>query len=155
MNGKKFEEQFKKSISDDVFLYRLKDSTATFSNNNTSFAVHNISDFFAFYNNKLFFLELKCHKGKSLPFSCIRKTQINEMIKASKYDNIESYIVVNFYESNDDKIFFININDVYEEIQKGKRKSLSIEVCYKKAILVSKYKKRINEYYNLDEFFKK
>ena len=155
MNGKKFEEQFKKSIPNDVFLYRLKDSTATFSNNNTSFAVYNISDFFAFYNNKLFFLELKCHKGKSLPFNCIRKTQIDEMIKASKYNNIESYIVINFYENNNDVIFFVDINDVYKEMQKGKRKSLSIEVCYEKAILVSKYKKRINEYYNLDEFFKK
>lgn len=155
MNGKKFEEQFKKSISNDIFLYRLKDSTATFSSNNTSFAVHNISDFFAFYNNKLYFLELKCHRGKSLPFNCIRKTQITEMIKASKYNNIESYFVINFYESNDDVIFFINANDVYKEMQKGQRKSLSIDFCYKKAILVSKYKKRINEYYYLDEFFKK
>ena len=152
MTGKDFEQQFKKSIPDKVFCYRLKDSTASFSSDSTSFAVHNISDFFAFYNNKLYFFELKCHKGKSLPFNCIRKTQLSEMTKASVYKGIESYLVVNFLDIND-YIYIIDMNLVKEEIDKNIRKSLSLDFCKNHGIAIKKYKKRVKEYYSLADFF--
>ncbi|HII4524294.1 TPA: Holliday junction resolvase RecU [Clostridium perfringens] len=80
--GKKFEEDFKKSIPEKYFVYRFK--------------AHNICDFEVFAEDKLFLFEIKSYKGASIPLSGIRKTQLEEMLKASNYKNIEPYFLLNF-----------------------------------------------------------
>ena len=63
--GKRFEENFKKSISDEYLLYRLKDSPQAFTQNNlTSFTHKNPCDYFLFDGKRGVFycLELKTTK---------------------------------------------------------------------------------------------
>jgi recombination protein U len=45
---------------------------------------------------RLFFLELKSHKGKSLPLSAIRENQVTELAKAATYQGIIAGFIVNF-----------------------------------------------------------
>ena len=82
--GKVFEEDIKKSVPKEYWIYRFKDGTANFSgskNENVRFQAHNICDFMIMTKENLILLELKSHKGSSIPFSCIRKNQIEEMTK--------------------------------------------------------------------------
>ena len=75
--GKQFEEDFKKSIPKGYWFYRFKDGTAGFSgekNSNVRFQAHNIADCEVMGNKYLFILELKSHKGSSIPFNCSIKS---------------------------------------------------------------------------------
>ena len=62
--GKKFEEDFKKSMDKyNIWNYRLRDSSGSWSNNKGSrFTPKNICDYIAYNNGKLYLLELKSHK---------------------------------------------------------------------------------------------
>ena len=100
--GKLFEEDFKKSVPKWCWLYRFKDGTANFKgekNENVRFQAHNICDFEIMAQNSLFLLELKSHQGASIPFSCIRKNQIEEMVKAAEFKYIKPYFKYNFSDS--------------------------------------------------------
>ena len=94
--GKIFEEEIKASMPQDVYYYRFKDNAASFSGGeNTRFTSHNICDCMAVTNDYVFLLELKSHKGSSIPFTCIRKNQIEEMSKVD-HIRIKPYFILNF-----------------------------------------------------------
>ena len=83
--GKKFEEDWRKSVPENVFFYRFRDSSGAWSGNNQlRFTPSNIADNLLFYNNCLFLNELKEHKGKSIPLDKIignktKEKQINDL----------------------------------------------------------------------------
>ena len=153
-NGKRFENNFKNSVPTNVFCYRFKDGTANFSgarNINVRFQAKNICDFMLFNGKKLFLLELKSHKGKSLPLSCVRPNQLSELYKASSYQNVISGIMIHF--SDLDEIYFIEINKYIEYIKNNQEKK-SIPILYLKenGIFIECEKKEINIRLNLDKF---
>ena len=91
-----------------AFVYRFKDGTASWSSNqcprckspiesNTRFQAQNICDFMIFNNPKLYFLELKSTKAKSLPFTAVRENQKKELTTAGRRKNIVSGLIVNLY----------------------------------------------------------
>lgn len=147
-NGKRFEENFKKSVPNDVFFYRFRDSGTSFgSNDKVRFTPSNIADCELFDGNRLYLLELKSIKGKSIPFGNIRENQIKELARASKYKNIISGIVIEF--STIDRAFFINIDYIVEFLLNADRKSIPLNYCEEKGTEIEITKKRVNNSFNI------
>ncbi|EGS9997863.1 hypothetical protein I9Y31_000037 [Clostridium perfringens] len=153
--GKKFEEDFKKSIPDKYFVYRFKDGTANFNgskNENVRFQAHNICDFEVFAEDKLFLFELKSYNGASIPLSGIRKNQIEGMIKASEYENVEPYFLLNFRPL--ESVYAIEVQKLNEFIKKAERKSIPVKWCIENGMEIKGTKKKVRFVYDLEEFFR-
>lgn len=153
--GKKFEEDFKKSIPDKYFVYRFKDGTANFKgekNENVRFQAHNVCDFEVFAENTLFLFELKSYNGASIPLSGIRKTQLEEMLKASKYENVEPYFILNYRAL--ESVYAIKVQTLNEFIKTTERKSIPVKWCIENAIEIKGSKKKVRFVYEMEEFFR-
>ena len=153
--GKRFEEDFKKSVPEKYFIYRFKDGTANFKgtkNENVRFQAHNICDFQVVAENKVFLLELKSYNGVSIPLSGIRKTQLEEMLKASKYKSIEPYFMFNFRPLQ--KVYAVKVENVQEFIEKAERKSIPVKWCIENGVEIDGIKKKVRFKYNLESFFR-
>jgi len=149
--GKKFEEDFKKSVPECVFYYRFKDGTASWNKSDkVRFQAHNICDCLIFNNVKLFLLELKSHKGKSLPFSCIRDKQLEELFQANKFGNIQAGLVINFRDL--EETYFIDIDKVMNFIHHSDRKSIPVEFLKAEGKFLPQFKKRTRYTYDLIDF---
>ena len=124
-SGKKFEQDFRKSIPENIWYYRLRDSPASFGQGTqTRFATSNICDCILFGNSTLFLCELKSHKGKSLPFNCVRQNQIEQMQKAAKFDCIIPALVIFFPDV--ERCFAIHIYDFVNLVDASKKKSANV-----------------------------
>ena len=105
-DGKKFENDFKSSVPDTCWIYRLRDNASSFSGgNNTRFASSNICDYILFddMTRTLYLIECKSTKGTSVPLSMIRNNQIEGLQEASKH-NLVAGILVNFRNENNYEI---------------------------------------------------
>lgn len=128
-NGKRFEKCFKDSIPKDnsMFLLRLKDGTASFNkgiSDNVRFQSSNPCDFILFNGNFLFMLELKSHNGSSIPLSCFRKNQIDELSKYQYNYKVLPYFLVYFPDKR--KCFALHISRYLEFISSSDRKSIPL-----------------------------
>ena len=146
--GKRFEENFKKSVPKNIFYYRLKDNSNTWSEGTkTRFTPNNICDCILYDGDYLYILELKSTKGKSLSFNNIKKHQIEDLTWASQYANIVSGFIINF--SDLDECYFIEISRFNEFYESTGRKSLEIAYCRKKGIKLGVEKLKINKRYDV------
>lgn len=151
-NGKRFEQNFKASIPSGVFCYRSKDSTASWaSTEKTRFQATNICDFILADGEYLILAELKNHKGKSLPLSCIRQTQLDEMLKADKFVFIKPMFIVNFEDL--DECYALSVEWVNDFIELGQRKSISVSDMRECGIEIPTRKKKVNTEYDLSVLF--
>ena len=145
-NGKRFENNFKSSIPEGMFCYRFKDGTANFrgaKNENVRFQAHNIFDFMVFNGKKLFLLELKSHKGKSLPLNCIRPNQVNELVKASIYENVNAGLLVHF--SDLEQVYYLEIGEyIYYTSIEPQKKSIPLDFFKERGENISCEKKLTN-----------
>lgn len=142
--GGQFENNFKKSVPDDILYYRFKDGTANWEHNNiVRFQAKNVCDCMIYNGEELIFIELKNHKGKSIPIKCIRENQREELLRYSKYKNTKCVIVINFEDL--EECYCLKIKDVDDFINKENRKSIPIEYCREVGIMVN-MKKLINNY---------
>ena len=132
-SGKQFEENFKKSVPSDVHVYRFKDSTASFDGAKTKFAIYNSCDFEIFHGGNLYWLELKSHKGASLPLGCVRDTQVKELTKASNKGVICGLLT---YFSDKKRVFWLDINDYNDFVNDNDRKSIPISYFEEEGIEV-------------------
>jgi recombination protein U len=149
-SGKIFEQDIKKSIPEWCWIYRFKDGTANFNgakNENVRFQASNICDFMVMAENKLFLLELKTHIGASIPFSCIRKNQIEEMAKVN-HDNIEAYFILNFRDFQ--RTYAVKAKALKEYIEGSERKSIPIKWCIENSLEISAIQKITRFKYNLE-----
>lgn len=155
-SGKLFEQQFKKSVPEDVYCIRLKDA-ATFGNysNNTQDAMF---DFICFDGSKLYCLELKTTKHTSVSVALskddkamLRYKQIQALQKSLTYPNVVSGIIVDFQNGG---CFFISINDLMDIINQTGKKSFNEKDIKGVAIEISKKKMRVNYKYDLSVLFR-
>jgi recombination protein U len=153
--GKFFEADFKNSIPENVYHYRLKDGTAGFAgqkNENVRFQATNDFDFFVHADTKLFGLELKSVADKRLPFSNIKKNQWEGLHKISLYKNCYGYFLVNF--RSVEKTYAIEISDMMFFRDNTTKKSINVDDCNKIGKLIPQ-KKKVSRYtYNLEKFLK-
>lgn len=147
-NGKRLESNFKKSVPNDIFYYRFKDGTASWDKGSlTRFQQKNICDCMLFDGNRLYLIELKSTKGKSIPFGNFRENQLKELSMAQYFTNTVAGIVIEFSEL--DRAFFMRISDITDFIRKGERKSIPLDYCAEKGIEIEIKKKRVNNSFNI------
>lgn len=149
--GKVFEEEFKKSVPKEVYYYRLRDAASFGGNENTRFTTSNMCDCLTMTDDYLFFIELKSHKGSSIPLSCIRKNQLEELAKI-EHKRIKAYFVINFREK--ERTFGIEAKKLKDYTTSTERKSIPLDWCDKNGIEIDMQKLRTNYRYNLNDFFK-
>ena len=107
----------------------MRDGTASWGEQeNTRFQQSNICDSVLYDSNekRLLLLELKSHKGKSIPFSCIRDNQLKELLKADVFKGIYPGIVFNFRDV--EETYYLPISKVSEYILTDERKSFPSSV---------------------------
>lgn len=153
--GKKFEQNWRKSIPDrkNIYYYRLKDGTANWTggnNYNVRFQASNIADAFLFYDNYLLILELKHHKGKSLPLNCIRANQVKEMTEASDKTGVIPFLIVFF--SDIDRCFALRIEQYNSFIKNTDRKSIPLEYFESFAVEIGVEKLQTNHRFDISTF---
>lgn len=149
-NGKRFEQNFKKSVPDDIFLYRLKDGSASWGGTEkVRFQPTNICDFIMHDGEYLYFLELKSTKGKSLPFSNIKKHQVEDLLWASSYANVVAGFLIEF--SDLKEVYFLEINRYKRFLHDCNRMSIPLDYLAKNGIKIDVEKKKVNCTYNIEK----
>lgn len=145
--GKVFEQEFKNSVPPDVFLERYKDDTSGF------YGVSNPADFRLYCYPVLILVELKTHKGKSLPLSKIRPAQLKGMLKAVTHYGVYGGYLVNFRDL--EETFFLSVGYVERFIKDGERKSIPAEFFREYGIPIPAEKKRTLYRYDLKEWLER
>lgn len=155
--GKKFERDWKKSCLgiEGLFYYRNNDGTASWGNGSDSvrFQTKNICDVFMYKYPVFFALELKSHKGSSVPFSAIRKDQKEGLIRESDKKGVVSGLLLFF--SDKELCYFLDIKDYKYLEDAGKRKSIPISYCQEKGIKIDCQKIRTTYKYNSEDFVRR
>lgn len=142
--GKTFEQEFKECVPPGYYLYRLKDDTSGF------YGVSNPCDYILFRSPYLFLVELKTHKGKSIPIAKIRPNQIQGMEKATHYEGVYGGFLVNFREL--EETYYITVQDVIQFTQTEERKSIPVEWCRDHGVKIEQKKKRVRYSYDLESW---
>lgn len=150
--GKRFEEDFIKSLPVNVFRLRLKDAGGWSNADNTRFTPSNPCDFIIQdVRSKLHMTELKSHKGKSIPYSAMK--QLDELFEYfGKYEMIECTFILNFRDLAE--TYKIDVLDLKTIQVTHERKSFSIEHIREYGTLIEQKLKRVRYSYNLDNVFK-
>jgi recombination protein U len=147
--GKLFEKDFIDSVPEQYFKYRLRDSAGTWQGGeNTRFTPSNICDFII-YTGKLFLLELKSHKGKSIPLSCIRENQLNGLLEAYKKGTHAGFIF-NFRDINE--TYYLTANSLNSFMVTNNRKSIPLSYLKESGTLIPqkmKGRSKIHQIYDL------
>lgn len=144
MNGKTWEKCIQASCDKRlIFCKKLADGTANWGQQGvqTRFQKSNECDFIIFNENKLLMLEAKCHKGKSIPINCIRKSQVSGLTKKSIYKGVICGLLILF--SDIEEAYFLNIHDYLKFVRTSERKSIPISYLQQNGIKVELKKKKI------------
>ena len=152
--GKKFEEDLFKSIPEDWYKYRLKDSAGSWSNTEVSrFTPKNSCDIFMFTGNILYGAELKSFTGKSMPYSNIKDNQLEDLLKMSveKPLNTQGIFILNFRDL--EETYYLNAFIVNALIQSGHRKSISIDEARGNGTLIPQKLKKVRYKYDMGVFY--
>lgn len=164
--GKIFEENWRKSVPDYIYYYRFRDSGNTFygGNQGLRFTPSNIADcLIQDPFTGLHLIELKNHKGKSIPLSCIlgtrknnkpttKEKQMQDLCEANKYTGVFSHIIVFF--SDEERCFELGINSFMKFINDVERKSIPIEYFEKYGCEIEVEKLRTNYRFNIEKWLK-
>ena len=148
--GKKFEEDFSKSVPKHWFHYRLKDSASSWANTSLSrFTPKNSCDFFLFTGSSMYGIECKSFKGKSIPYSNIKDNQLKDLLSMSVDPpiNAQGLFILNFRDLNE--TYSINAFMVNALIEQGHRKSISIDEARHIGVLIPQKLKRVRYSYDL------
>lgn len=155
--GKRFEENFKKSVPDNVYYYRFRDSGTSFGKGEfTRFTITNVADAMLFDGKTLFLCELKHHFGKSIPFSAIegnktKEKQIKDLLEASKFQNIKCLLII--YLSDCEECFALDVNKYLKFKQTYDRKSIDLDYLKDNAVSLKTIKLRTNIRLDLSPLF--
>lgn len=154
--GKKFEEDIKKSIPENVYCYRIKDPAQSFGRDSkfTRFSLKNECDFFFYKKPVLIAAELKSNQGTSISFAKtkeekgeIKYDQIAFLSSAQRYD-IKAGFLLNYRKTN--TTYWICISDFLKFIDSTTKKSINEDdLMMYNAIIVPSNRKRTRNTYDL------
>ena len=145
--GKVFEKEVKDSMPEDCFLERYKDDTSGF------YGVSNPADFRLYKYPILILLELKTHKGKSLPLSKIRESQLKGMLKAVEYYGVYGGYLVNFRDL--EETYYLSVGYVQNFFESGTRKSIPVDFFREHGFLIPSQKKRTLYRYDFSDWLRR
>ena len=150
--GKKFEEDFIKSLDPKTWHLRLKDAGGWSKSEDTRFTISNPCDFLAMIDTTLYMIELKSHKGKSIPFSCLKQAE-GLFKKHTGFDSVRPIFVFNFRDSL--KTYAVSASMVWLFMQDSDRKSIPESYCKEAGIEIQAILKRVRYRYQVEEALKK
>lgn len=142
--GKIFEAEIRASLPSDFYIERYKDDTAGF------YGVSNPADYRLYKYPLTFLLELKTHKGKSIPLAKIRDNQVKGMYRASQHKGIYGGFILNYRDL--EETYYIAVAQMVEFINSQERKSIPVEWCRENGIRIAQHKKRVRYSYDLAEW---
>lgn len=154
--GKRMEQQWRKSALRVPLLYykRMNDGTATFyggqAQDGVRFQKENPYDCFMYLSPQLYLLELKSHKGSSLPIHAIRGTQLDHLSSVKGTPGIEAGFVVYFAEKQE--CWFVDGWMVKEFIRSTERKSIPLAWFRENGVQIDVVEKRTNVEYDVQKF---
>ena len=131
--GKKFENDFKKSIPDNILLFRLPDAAQAFGGGNLRFSRKNPFDYLLFNSDRgiLFALELKTVKNKTISFERsysdhgdIHYHQIVGLNMYKDFDNVTCGFIIEFRKI--ELTIFLNINEFNRLLDIIPKKSFNV-----------------------------
>ena len=126
--GKLFEQDFKSSVPETCWVYRLRDNASSFAGGtNTRFTSSNICDYIMLddITRTLFLIECKSTKGNSMSFNMIRQNQIQGLQESSKH-HLVAGMLLNFRNEKNDT-FFVLIDDFLDMMNSINKKSFNIK----------------------------
>lgn len=147
-SGKDFEEDFKKSVGNQVALTRLYDVVGG------NMGVAHICDFIVGFSPWTFYLELKSTKTNTLPLRNISTTQYEGLLDKSKYRGNIAGLLIQYRKYGEH--YFVPIQEIEYLRNKG-RKSVQIKDIHNKLITSYPFPatlKRTRYNYNFLEFIK-
>lgn len=157
--GKKFEQDFKKSINEkEIYCLRIQDNASGFSGGDkTRFTMKPPYDYLLFYQQCLYAIELKSTQSTSISFEREKKNKNHEMIhyhqteelsRVSLYPNAFGGFLFNFRKT--EHTWYINIKDFNNFICSTDKKSINEQdIQSYNGILVESNKKRTRYEYNI------
>lgn len=163
--GKRFEDDIKKSAPEYALLYKLPDPSQSFGGSSTlRFSRKNPFDFLIWdsINKNLFAIETKTVKGKSISFErskdehgVIHIHQINSLKEWDKYNGVICGFIIEFRQI--EITIFIDIKTFCKLSNLITKKSFTIDDLDNnnlKYIVIPQVKKRIRYIYDLDYFLR-
>ena len=159
--GKIFEQNWKASIPEDIFVYRPPDAAQSFqkTNSNLRFSLRSPCDYFIFNGQYLWALELKSVAGTSISFErcntdkgVIHDYQIKTLKELRTYPNVISGLLIDFRKSCN--TYFLSIDHWDQLINSINKKSFTEKnlLDYSSPIWIEKKKLRVNYRYNVIKF---
>lgn len=150
-DGKKFEQDFIKSLNKLYTGIRLKDAAGWSKDVKTRFTIKNMCDFIIFDGNVLVLAELKSYKGRNFPLDGVREYQFTQLM--AYRDKLKTYpcVIINFRDYN--TTYALHIEHIYTFIKAGERKSIPFHYAEKHGILIPQELKRTRYVYNIDNLF--
>lgn len=158
--GKKFEEDFQKSIDrEKIFLHRLKDGSTKTGANGEMIRLKNknLCDFILFKDGQLVLVELKSFLGKSMPFTNIKSsvdeqmTFLYDLRKETEKDNVKAYLILNFRDL--EETYAIDVNNFDEFYKMTGKKSITIDEVRQLGKLLWQQKSRTRFKYEVSDLF--
>lgn len=152
--GKIFENNFKKSIPEDVYYLRLHDSSIGFDIENSTqrFALKSPYDCILYTKGKMYCLELKSTKSKAISYAgsspMIKENQIKELIRASGF-GCHAGFILNFRDTNN--TYYLPIAQFDFLRNTSSKKSMNEKDIKDISILIPSKKLKVNYRYNLSE----
>lgn len=158
--GKVFEENWKKSVPENIWIYRPPDAAQSFNkSSNLRFSQKSPCDYMMYNGYNLFCLELKTVSGKSISFERTKKDkgeihyhQIEYLKRCIQYSNIISGLIIDF--RGTDNTWFLHIKEWDMLINSITKKSFNESdlLSYSHPLLISKKKLQVNYRYDVDKF---
>lgn len=160
--GKRFENNFRDSVPDDVLFHRLKDSPQSFNNISTlRFSSKNPFDCFLYKSPTLFALELKSVGTPSISFErtkeengVIHYHQIQGLRIWGQHEGVIAGLVLNFrHKDGNENCYFLHIRDFDNMIDKLDKKSFNEkDLCNYNPLILKNEKMKVNYRYDISRF---
>ena len=155
--GKIFEQNWKASIPEGIFVYRPPDAAQSFqSNSNLRFSLRSPCDYFIFNGQYLWALELKSVAGTSISFErcntdkgVIHDYQIKTLKEFRTYPNVISGLLIDFRKSCN--TYFLSWDQLINSINKKSFNEQNL-LDYSSPICIDKKKLKVNYRYNVVKF---
>jgi recombination protein U len=144
--GKQFEEDFAKSVPDHVFSLRLHDSGGLAKKKGNRFTQKNLCDYVFYDGTDLYLMEMKSHKGSSIPSS--KLTQLDGLLKQRKAGVVACF-ALNYRDH--DKTYIMTADQVAEVL--SYRKSVPLSYCDEHGVQIPQEKKITRWRYDLSLYF--
>jgi recombination protein U len=148
-DGKKFEEDFRRSTPPEVFVHRVKDAG---SQGQHLFGVRNICDFIYYRQPWLYLLEMKSHKGRSIPFGKVTDTQLEGLAEQEDRTGVRAGFLFNFRDL--EETYFVPAHHTWVYVRGSGRKSFPVDWCRQVGKRVDQQKVRTRYRYDVDKLLR-